>query len=34
VAAARVHSLTLFTTDSHLKRYPHARISYFKPILT
>jgi PIN domain nuclease of toxin-antitoxin system len=34
VAAARVHSLTLLTTDSHLKRYPHARISYFKPILT
>ena len=34
VATARVHSLTLLTTDTHLKGYRHARISYFKPILS
>ena len=33
VAAARVHKLTLLTTDTKLKDYPHARIHYFKPIL-
>ena len=33
VATARVHSLTLLTTDTHLKNYRHARIRYFTPIL-
>ena len=32
VATARVHNLTLLTTDTALKGYPHARIHYFKPI--
>jgi PIN domain nuclease of toxin-antitoxin system len=32
VATARVHNLTLLTTDTKLKGYPHARIRYFKPI--
>lgn len=32
VAAARVHKLTLLTTDSHLKSYRHAKIRYFKPL--
>lgn len=33
VATARVHRLTLVTTDSKLKAYRHARIHYFKPVL-
>ncbi|MCI0744174.1 MAG: type II toxin-antitoxin system VapC family toxin [Verrucomicrobia subdivision 3 bacterium] len=32
VATARVHGLTLLTTDHALKNYGHARIQYFKPI--
>ena len=32
VATARVHRLTLLTTDTKLKGYRHARIHYFKPI--
>ena len=31
VATARFYDLTLITTDSLLKDYPHARIHYFKP---
>lgn len=31
VATARVHRLTLLTTDTKLKGYRHARIRYFKP---
>jgi len=31
VATARVHRLTLLTTDAKLKGYAHARIHYFKP---
>ncbi len=31
VATARVHSLTLLTTDTHLRGYRHARIRYFTP---
>lgn len=33
VATARVHKLTLLTTDTRLKHYRHARIHYFTPIL-
>ena len=33
VATARVHTLTLLTTDTKLKGYRHARIHYFTPIL-
>ena len=33
VATARVHRLTLLTTDNKLKGYGHARIHYFKPIV-
>jgi len=33
VATARVHSLTLLTTDTQLKDYRHAQIHYFTPIL-
>ena len=33
VATARVHGLTLLTTDTKLKGYRHARIHYFKPVL-
>ena len=33
VATARVHKLTLLTTDTKLKGYRHARIHYFKPIV-
>jgi PIN domain nuclease of toxin-antitoxin system len=33
VATARVHRLTLLTTDTQLKRYRHARIRYFTPVL-
>ena len=32
VATARVHKLTLLTTDTKLKGYRHARIQYFTPI--
>jgi PIN domain nuclease of toxin-antitoxin system len=32
VATARVHKLTLLTTDTKLKGYGHARIQYFKPV--
>ena len=32
VATARVHRLTLLTTDTGLRRYRHARISYFAPL--
>lgn len=32
VASARVHDLTLITTDTRLKGYRHARVSYFKPL--
>jgi PIN domain nuclease of toxin-antitoxin system len=32
VATARVHRLTLLTTDSKLKGYRHARVHYFRPI--
>lgn len=32
VATARVHKLTLLTSDTKLKNYRHARIHYFKPI--
>ena len=32
-ATARVHKLTLLTTDTKLKSYHHAHIHYFKPIL-
>lgn len=34
VATARVYDLTLLTTDTALKGYRHARIHYFKPVLT
>ncbi|MEY2427868.1 MAG: hypothetical protein QOJ40_753 [Verrucomicrobiota bacterium] len=33
VATARAYHLTLLTTDTGLKNYPHARIHYFKPNL-
>ena len=33
VATARVHRLTLLTTDTQLKGYRHARVHYFRPIL-
>jgi PIN domain nuclease of toxin-antitoxin system len=33
VATARVHRLTLLTTDTRLKGYHHARIHYFTPVL-
>ena len=32
VATARVHKLTLLTSDTKLKGYRHARIQYFKPV--
>ena len=32
VASARVHNLTLITTDTKLKGYRHARVHYFKPL--
>ena len=32
VATARVHKLTLLTTDTRLKAYRHARIRYFTPV--
>ena len=33
VASARVHNLTLMTTDTKLRGYSHARVQYFKPLL-
>ncbi len=33
IATARVHKLTVLTTDTKLKGYHHARIHYFTPIL-
>ena len=33
VASARVHNLTLITTDTRLKGYRHARVLYFKPLV-
>jgi len=33
VATARVHKLTLLTTDTKLKGYRHVRIKYFTPVL-
>lgn len=33
MATARVHKLTLLTSDTKLKGYRHARIRYFSPIL-
>ena len=33
VATARVHKLTLLTSDTKLKGYRHARIHYFTPLL-
>jgi len=32
VATARVHGLTLLTTDRKLRAYRHAKISYFRPV--
>ena len=32
VATARIHKLTLLTTDTKLKGYRHARIHYFTPL--
>jgi PIN domain nuclease of toxin-antitoxin system len=32
VASARLHGLTLITSDTKLKGYRHARIEYFKPL--
>jgi PIN domain nuclease of toxin-antitoxin system len=34
VATARVHRLTLLTTDTHLRRYRHVKIGYFRPLRT
>lgn len=34
VATARVHNLVLLTTDTALKKYHHAKIRYFTPILS
>jgi PIN domain nuclease of toxin-antitoxin system len=34
VATARVHKLTVLTTDTKLKGYRHVRIHYFTPNLT
>jgi PIN domain nuclease of toxin-antitoxin system len=33
VASARVHDLTLLTTDTRLKGYRHARVHYFKALV-
>ena len=33
VALARLHNLTLMTTDTRLKGYRHARVVYFKPLV-
>ncbi len=32
VATARIHKLTLLTTDTLLKNYRHAKVQYFKPV--
>jgi PIN domain nuclease of toxin-antitoxin system len=32
VATARVHRLALVTTDRNLRRYRHAKVSYFRPL--
>jgi PIN domain nuclease of toxin-antitoxin system len=32
VAAARIHRLTLITSDKQLMGYRHARVHYFKPL--
>ena len=32
VATARVHNLSLLTTDTQLRGYRHARVQYIKPI--
>ena len=34
LATARIHQLTLLTTDTVLKAYKHARIRYFKPLVS
>ncbi len=34
VATARIHDLTLVTTDTQLRGYRHARIRYFTPLLS
>lgn len=34
VATARVHRLTLLTTDTALRKYRHAQIRYFTPTLS
>jgi len=31
-ATARIHNLTLLTTDRMLKKYKHAKVKYFKPL--
>ena len=33
IASARLHNLTLVTTDTKLKGYRHARVHYFKPLM-
>ena len=33
VATARIHALTLLTSDTELKSYQHAKIRYFTPII-
>jgi len=33
VATARIHKLTLLTTDTKLKAYRHARVQYFTPAI-
>jgi hypothetical protein len=33
VATARIHRLTLLTTDTKLRGYRHATVKYFTPIL-
>lgn len=32
VASARLHNLTLVTTDTKLRGYRHVRVNYFKPL--
>jgi len=34
VATARVHKLTIVTSDTKMKGYKHAKVQYFTPILT
>ena len=31
-ATARIHNLTLMTTDRMLRKYKHAKVKYFKPL--